>query len=260
MKLAWGLALFVCMHAALRGQLAAPGDSGVAMGHLHLNSKDSEGQARFWTEVLGAKRGKLANGDFFKLPGVLVMLWASEPSGPSEGSVVNHVGLKVRDLAAMLTRAEVAKVEIVSRTARQVMLVAPGGLRVELTEDPGAAAAVENHHIHFYTAEVEKMRQWYVETFGAKPGKRGKFEAADLPGVNLSFTPADSPLAGTKGRALDHIGFEVKGLEAFVKKLEAKGVKFDVAYRRLPALNLAVAFFTDPWGTYIELTEGLNRI
>lgn len=259
MKLAWGLALFVCMYASLWGQLAVPGDSGVAMGHLHLNSKDSEAQARFWTEVLGAKRGQFANGDFFKLPGVLVMVRASDPSGPSEGTVVNHVGLKVRDLAATLARAEAGQVEIVSRSAKQAMLVAPGGLRVELTEDP-AAAPVENHHIHFYTAEVEKMRQWYVETLGAKPGKRGKFEAADLPGVNLSFTLADSPPAGTKGRALDHIGFEVKGLEAFVKKLEARGVKFDVPYRKLPALNLEIAFFTDPWGTYIELTEGLDRI
>jgi catechol 2,3-dioxygenase-like lactoylglutathione lyase family enzyme len=260
MKLAWGLALFVCMQVSLRGQLAAPGDSGVAMGHLHLNAKDPEAQARFWTEVLGAKRGNFANGDVFKLPGVLVMLRASDPSGPSEGSVVNHVGLKVRDLAATLARVEAGKVEIVSRSVKQAMLVAPGGLRVELTEDSGAAAAVENHHIHFYTAEVEKMRQWYVDTFGAKAGKRGKFEAADLPGVNLSFTPSDRPQAGTKGRALDHIGFEVKGLEAFVKKLEARGVKFDVPYRRLPALNLEIAFFTDPWGTYIELTEGLDRI
>lgn len=259
MKLSWALALLLCMHASLRAQLAVPGDSGVAMGHLHLNSKDSEAQARFWTKVLGAKRGKFADGDIFKLPGVVVMLRTADPSGPSEGSVVNHVGLKVRDLAATLARAEAAKVEIASRTAQQAMLVAPGGLRVELTEDP-AATAVENHHIHFYTAEVEKMRQWYVETFGAKPGKRGKFEAADLPGVNLSFTPADSAPAGTRGRALDHIGFEVKGLEAFVKKLEARGVKFDVPYRRLPALNLEIAFFTDPWGTYIELTEGLDRI
>jgi catechol 2,3-dioxygenase-like lactoylglutathione lyase family enzyme len=259
MKIAPALFLFACLHAPLGAQLAAPGDSGVAMGHLHLNSKDPEGQARFWIDVLGAKRAKLGNLDVFKLPGVLVMLKASDPSGPSEGTVVNHVGVKVRDLAGALARAESAKVEIASRNAKQAMLVAPGGLRVELTEDP-AGAAVENHHIHFYATDVEKMRQWYVDTFGARPGKRGKFEAADLPGVNLSFTPVDSAPAGTKGRALDHIGFEVRGLEAFVKKLEASGIKFDVAYRRIPALNLAVAFFTDPWGTYIELTEGLDRI
>jgi len=27
----------------------------------------------------------------------------------------------------------------------------------------------------------------------------------------------------------------------------------------IEALGLAIAFFTDPWGTYIELTEGLDE-
>jgi hypothetical protein len=42
--------------------------------------------------------------------------------------------------------------------------------------------------------------------------------------------------------------------------LEASGVKLDVAYRKLPALGISLAFFTDPFGTYIELTEGLDKI
>ena len=64
----------------------------------------------------------------------------------------------------------------------------------------------------------------------------------------------------TQGRALDHIGFEVRNLEVFLAKLAASGIKLDIAYRKVPALNIAVAFFTDPWGTYIELTEGLGRV
>jgi hypothetical protein len=67
-------------------------------------------------------------------------------------------------------------------------------------------------------------------------------------------------VAGTQGRALDHIGFEVKNLEAFTKKLESEGIKLAVAYRQVPALNISIAFITDPWGTYIELTEGLDKI
>ena len=67
-------------------------------------------------------------------------------------------------------------------------------------------------------------------------------------------------MAPTKGRALDHIGFEVKDLEAFCKKLEAAGVKLDMPYRNIPALSLSIAFLTDPWGTNIELTEGMNRL
>lgn len=89
---------------------------------------------------------------------------------------------------------------------------------------------------------------------------RGRFQAADLPGMNLTFVKATSDKVGTKGRSLDHIGFEVKNLEAFCKQLEAQGVKFDSPYRKLPNLGLAIAFFTDPWGTYIELTEGLDKL
>ena len=75
--------------------------------------------------------------------------------------------------------------------------------------------------------------------------------------MNLTFAKADTPTVGTKGRSLDHIGFEVKGLEAFCKKLEADGIKLDRPYTRLPNSETAIAFLTDPWGTYIELTENL---
>jgi hypothetical protein len=83
-------------------------------------------------------------------------------------------------------------------------------------------------------------------------------EAGDLPGVNLSFSGTRTPVAPTKGRSLDHIGFEVSNLEAFVASLEAKGIKMDAPVRQVPNTNLKVAFLTDPWGTYIELTEGLE--
>jgi len=33
-----------------------------------------------------------------------------------------------------------------------------------------------------------------------------------------------------------------------------------VAYRRVDALNISIAFIKDPWGTNIELTEGLRAI
>ena len=63
----------------------------------------------------------------------------------------------------------------------------------------------------------------------------------------------------TKGRSLDHIGFEVDNLEAFCKQLEAKGITLDRPYTRIDELDIAFAFLTDPDGTYIELTEGLDN-
>ena len=52
----------------------------------------------------------------------------------------------------------------------------------------------------------------------------------------------------------------MKDLEAFCKKLEAMGIKLNVPYRKVEALGLAIAFITDPWGTSIELNEGLDKL
>jgi catechol 2,3-dioxygenase-like lactoylglutathione lyase family enzyme len=241
-------------------QLATPGVSGVVMGHLHLNAKDPAAQGRFWTDVMGAQAVKFGPMDAYKLPGVLILVRKAEPTGGSDGSVINHVGLKVRDLKATLAKVEAAHLKILTQNDRQVMLMGPDDLKVELTADPEMSAQVANHRIHFYFADVAAAKKWYVDTFGAIPGKRGNFEAADLPGVNLTFAAAQTALPGTKGRVLDHIGFEVKDLEGFSKRLEANGAKFDIAYRQVPALGISIAFFTDPWGTYIELTEGLDKL
>ena len=106
----------------------------------------------------------------------------------------------------------------------------------------------------------EAVRDWYVKTFGATAGKRGQFPAAFIPGGEVDVMKATAAPVATKGRALDHIGFEVKNLEAFTKKLEADGIKLDRPYTKVAALDIGIAFITDPWGTSIELTEGLDRV
>jgi catechol 2,3-dioxygenase-like lactoylglutathione lyase family enzyme len=238
----------------------AQNDAGVSMGHLHLNSKDPDAQKKFWVDVAGARPAKLGTLDVLEFPGAIVFINKKEPTGGTEASVINHVGLRVRDLNSALERAEAAKIQILSRNEKQAMLLAPDDIRVEFTLDQNAPEALAMHHIHFYTSDVEATRKWYVDMFGAIPGKRAAFEAADLPGVNLSFSKANAAPAGIKGRSLDHIGFEVKNLQPFTKKLEAAGIHFDVPYREIPNLGVAIAFFTDPWGTYIELTEGLGKV
>src|SRR5881409_611391 len=104
------------------------------------------------------------------------------------------------------------------------------------------------------------MQAWCAKTFGAAPRTGGAFPSATLPGVQLNFSPSTDPVVGTQGRALDHVGFEVKNLEEFCKKLEAQGIKLERPYTKVAALNIAIAFIKDPWGTYIELTEGLDKV
>jgi catechol 2,3-dioxygenase-like lactoylglutathione lyase family enzyme len=255
------LPLLLTLAPLALAQLPPPNDAGVSMGHLHLNVKDIDASKKFWADQLGGTVVKLGTIEVIKFPGTLVFLKKADPTGGTEGSSVNHVGFLVRDLPTNLAKWKTNGVQIAQIISPvQLFLMSPDGVKVEIYEDKTISAPVVNHHIHIWDSSVDDTKAWYVKTFSAKPGKRLKFEAADVPGVNLSFTKAETPVVGTKGRALDHIGFEVTNLEAFCQTMEASGVKFDVPYRKVPQLGLSIAFFTDPWGTYIELTEGLSKL
>jgi catechol 2,3-dioxygenase-like lactoylglutathione lyase family enzyme len=212
------------------------------------------------------------------MPGGLIALTPKASTGGSRGTTINHVGFQVPDVTAVVAKLKAAGVPIVTQqevaggraktdvffteaqNTNLAFVLAPDDIKVELMENRALKTPIVNHHTHFASPDVAAVQKWYADTFGAKPMKRGQFEAADLPGVNLTFSPAVGGEVGTKWRAIDHTGFEVRGLEEFCKKLEAKGVKFDVSFRDVPALGLKIAFFTDPWGTYLELTEGLDKL
>lgn len=235
---------------------------GVTMGHLHMLVRDPEVHRKIWIETLGARVVKSGDLDVLLLPDVVLAFRKGEPTGGSDDSAVNHLGFKTRDLdkaKADLTAVGCKVVREMPAT-RQAFLMFPDGVKVEFTEDKALKVPYAHHHIHFQSHQEDEMRAWYAKMFGAVPGMRGRFKAADLPGVNLSWNPADKPMLPTKGRSVDHIGFEIRGLEAFCKKLEAQGVKFDRPFTKMPRIGLDIAFFTDPWGTYVELTEGLDKL
>jgi catechol 2,3-dioxygenase-like lactoylglutathione lyase family enzyme len=255
MKLITGFLVAACALAQL-----PPGD--ITMGHLHLTVTDPQAHKKLWVGVLGAQVVNSGPLEVLKLPDVIVALRTGTPSGGTDDSAVNHLGFLVKDLAGMKAKLTAAGGQLVREMpdTKQMFVMFPDGVKVEFTEDAAQSVPVRHHHIHFFTHDLEAARAWYVRHFGAKPGKRGRFEAADLPGVNLSFSPTEKPTAPIRGRSVDHIGFEIKNLEAFCKKLEADGVKFDRPYRYVDSIKLGVAFLTDPFGVVVELTEGLNKL
>jgi catechol 2,3-dioxygenase-like lactoylglutathione lyase family enzyme len=252
--------LFI-LSTALHAQLAPFNDTGVVMGHLHLNTADVAVQKKFWVDNFAARPVKLGTTEGVSIPGAIILFKAAAPTGPTEGSTVNHVGVLVPSIADFPAKLDAQGFKYAKNAnGKQIMVDGPDGLKLELTADPSISGPVRFHHVHFYTADPLAIQAWYSEKFGAKPGKRAIWEAGDLPGANLTYAKAPAEVAPTANRALDHIGFEVRNLEAFCKKLEAAGVKFDTPYRKMPQINLSLAFLTDPWGTRIELTEGLGKL
>jgi catechol 2,3-dioxygenase-like lactoylglutathione lyase family enzyme len=249
------LIVLLFTHVTAFAQLAGPNESGISIGHIHLNSKDPDAQRKIWVEALGAQVAKTGTLEILRLPGVFIIINKMEPSAGSVGSSADHVGFSVKDLNE--TKARLAAVNVQVQGPFAAM---PDGLRLELLEDKTQTLPVVMHHIHLTAVNGEKTRQWYVKTFGAEIGSRRELPSAMFNGNEVDFLPANGPMppAPTKGRALDHIGFEVKNLEAFVKQLQADGVTVEIPYRAMPNLDLKTAFIVDPIGTRIELTDGLR--
>jgi len=249
-------------------QLAPPNDIGVALGHIHLAVKDVEAQKPFWTTMLGGTL--VTNGPLtlIQFSGIFVMLRQADAPAPAAGSVADHFGLVYQDLAAARARWKAAgvKYDVGETNPNQGYVYSPdGGVRVEVFGDPSLPGPVGMDHIHLYPpgADIPAMQAWYAKAFGGFPGQRkrvagpGVIECDYFHRFNVSFSPATGKLAPSRGRGIDHIGFDVTNLEEFEKRLAPQGVKFDAPIRQVQNARTKVAFFTDPWGTYIEVTEKL---
>jgi catechol 2,3-dioxygenase-like lactoylglutathione lyase family enzyme len=117
------------------------------------------------------------------------------------------------------------------------------------------------HHTHLAAVDQAGLRDWYVKVFGADVGERNGMPSAVVPGgrVDVLAATGAAPVP-TQGSAIDHIGFEVTDMAAFAAKMEKLGITFDRAPERRDDINLTIAFITDPVGTYIEITEGLDDV
>jgi extradiol dioxygenase family protein len=257
------------------------------MGHLHFQVKDLDATRKFWL-ALGGRAAKAASATAIVFPDVIVSLSQGTPSGGSDGSVVNHVAFRVRSFS------EVEAAGFTVQRLRQFpgvgSITTPDGERIELfensatnltfTPDSGSVdsvAARHNrplsgpiafHHIHLYVPEedVPFAKAWYAGRFGGTPGKRSNYDAVDLPGVNINISAAPKPVAGTANRALDRIGFEVKDLRAFEQALKSlPHTLWTPAYDKTVLLpgerrsEYEAQTLIDPWGTVIELTQGLMK-
>jgi len=244
-------------------QIAAPGETGISMGHVHLNVADIEAQKKFWISQFDAKPLEREGLAGVKVPGMLILFTQKAPTHQSQSTVLDHFGFKVRSREEMVTSCRAAGYVITreftgSEGFPNAYVVGPDGITVELQEDVSLKVRAVAQHLHFLLPDYMDLRTWYLDTFPMRPSARGPHESADIPGINLTFARSKARDMSTKDGVIDHIGFEVRDLEAFCNKLQAKGVKLDKAYTKAPKLGIAYAFLTDPKGVSIELTEGLT--
>ena len=277
----------LALAAPASAQVLGKDQGAIVYGHHHLNTTNMAAQKKFYVDTLGGKLRHIGAGtdrdqEIIEFPGVLMFFRPMQaPTGGSIGTTVNHIGFSVPDLKVlvpkikangfkMITADSVAAtvkvtddIAAASPTTNIAFALGPEDTKVEFVEVKDQKAPIQLHHIHFFGQQNKEMQAWYAKTLGAKElpaGPGAAFVQDQLPGVFLNFTPSPTPVIGTTGRSIDHIGFEVRNLEAFTKQLEAQGIKLDRPYTKIAGLGIAVAFIKDPWGTNIELSEGLDTV
>jgi catechol 2,3-dioxygenase-like lactoylglutathione lyase family enzyme len=272
----------------------------VVVGGIHIRPTSVDAQKKFWIDTLGGQPTKIANNYAAMFPDGIVEMGTpsfgcppsaatsgagsceQKPWGGTKGTIINHVGMSVPNLRAVLDRVKAAGYAIVTRAelppesaagekdgiafrsdhkANVGLVMGPDDILVEFIEIPTQKAPMAFHHLHFETPEVSQMIAWYEKAFGAKAGASGN--EAIFPGATLSFSSAPGVMVSTRGRVLDHFVFEIRDLDSYAKQLQEMGLKFWSRYAK-PNLPLwgdwRSVFLPDPWGTYVELTEGAYKI
>jgi catechol 2,3-dioxygenase-like lactoylglutathione lyase family enzyme len=283
------MALLLCAAHPAFAQLVSHADAPVRIGHYHLNVTSIEAHKKFWVDTLGGRAMKFGGIDVVEFPDAFIFLRVQKPAGPTRGTAFDHIGFAVPDVPAMAMKlARAGYQETTGREpapgapapessgtsvvyGRFAYFVGPDGVKIELvTSDQKNAPPIVAHHIHFINKQYVEMQQWYMKALNAtlRPGQTDFFIGADMPGVGYSLNffrwEGDQSITHvpTAGRVVDHVGFEVKNLDAFCKALEAKDIKVIRPYRKKDAAmnNIATAMIVDPWGVSVELTEGLDKI
>jgi catechol 2,3-dioxygenase-like lactoylglutathione lyase family enzyme len=267
----------------LSAQLAPPNAAGVALGAVYYTVPDVETHRKIWVDIFGAKPVMVGKTEMLKLPGVFIVLTKGEPAAGNP--LINHLGIWAKDLDP--TRAKLTAAGV--QTAPKAQFVdLPNALRLEFIDDPAGPDAPAAHHIHYFVASQQAgldARAWYVKTFGAaenarrngavpsalftppdkwisidftaagggRGGRGGRGGAAPPP---AAAAPAPAGPTSNKGTILDRFALEIRGLDAFVKKIEAEGVKVTKPVST-NADGLKTAMIADSLGNDVELVEGL---
>ncbi len=260
--------LFFGLRVPVSAQLFPQGDAVMTMGYVLLNVSDAAAHREFWTSQFDAKPIKVGTLEGVTIPGTVLLFRVQARTGPSEGTTINHMGLKVKKLSDFTARFDKAGLKydpprIGREKTPQTYVTGPDTFRMELVEDPTLPAPAVSHHLHYWLEHPADVKKWYVQKLLLQPTMRGPYDAGDVPGMNLTLAPLGRqkvPGVPTKGRLMDAIGFDMANLQAYLDRIKANGVTLDVPYGRDRETGLMSASLTDPWGVTIRLTEGLSRI
>ena len=104
MRVITGLFLILLTMGTAQAQLAVPNEAGLTYGHVHLNVSDIELHKRLWVKHFGGSVVQKGSLTAVRMPNMAVILTERVPTGGSQGTVMDHFGFKVRNIATFLEK------------------------------------------------------------------------------------------------------------------------------------------------------------
>jgi len=198
--------------------------------HVELNVADPQAAVAWYVEHMG---GKAIGGAIQAVtfgPTAIRFAQAGQPVGGSVGTGLDHIGFGYADIDAAMKRFAQTGVTIVSGVEqegpiRYAFIKDPWGTLIEIVQDADLQGF---HHVHLASTDGKQTLKWYSEMLGGQIGRyRGLIGGIRYGDVWVLVKGVKRPLAGTRGRAIDHVCIGVDDLEASAGKLADKDVDFE---------------------------------
>jgi catechol 2,3-dioxygenase-like lactoylglutathione lyase family enzyme len=234
----------------------------VDWSHVHLLASDTTAAAEWYAKHFDGKAAKMGPMDIVAF-GDKTILFSKGKEGfeGSVGSVLDHIGFSVPDVAAKMAELKAAGIKVVMDTRE----IKSADLTIAFVEDPWRTKieilddkdTLGFHHVHLEVADPEAAVEWFTKVLGAED--TGQYRNL-LPCVRygdiwvlISKPRGDVERVPSAGRSFDHFGVTYPDLDAAAEELKAKGVKFTLDPR--PYGTAKIAFIEGPEGTKLELVQ-----
>jgi len=234
--------------------------------HIHVNEPAAEA-SQWWEKNIPGGRRITEAPNRIMYGAVRLMFLGATSTGGSDGSVIEHLGFSVPDLAATMRALAAIDTKVIEPAKdtpglyKTAMIESPWGTRVQLVQDPDLVGL---HHVQLRSPDPEAMYTWLLAKFGGERTKlKGQIDAVKYAGAGgfttVYIVAAKGSSVPSIGRAIDHIGWRSTATIAETKAmLEGKSVELTSQPRPLnlpngPSINFF--YVAGPDGARIEIVE-----
>lgn len=234
---------------------AAPTVQATGYHNVHLRVADPGAAADWYVKHLGAT--KAAPPFSIQFGRTLVAFVRTDKPQPSEGSVIDHIGVSFTDLKSKMKDFEAGGVKILTPASEAPGMFLygyiedPWGIKIEVMQD---SELIGFHHVHLRVTDPAATLKWFGDMVGGRPDKlRGRLDGVRFGDIWLFAARANAAVEPSAARAIQNLAIEVPSVDDAFKALQGRGVKTISEPR--DAGPVRYAFVEDPNGVRVELVK-----